>query len=86
MDGFYHVELGQPGIFGRLLGRKPKENAIREISNLLAERPSRDLSAADIENILLSLIQFGGHLPKGGYDGQNGITQSGETRAATVHG
>ena len=34
----------------------------------------------------LSLIRSGGHLPKGGYDVQNGITQSGETRAATVHG
>jgi len=34
----------------------------------------------------MSLIRFGGHLPKGGYDVQNGITQRGETRAATVHG
>ena len=33
----------------------------------------------------VSLIRFGGHLPKGGYDVQNGITQSRETSATTVH-
>jgi len=34
----------------------------------------------------LSLIRFGGHFPKGGYDVQNGITQGRPATAATVHG
>ena len=33
----------------------------------------------------LSLIRFGGHLPRGGYDGQNGIKQGGTTGTTTVH-
>jgi hypothetical protein len=32
----------------------------------------------------VGLIRFGGHLPKGGYDVQNGIKQSRTTRATTV--
>jgi hypothetical protein len=42
-------------------------------------------SAAQVVIIGLSLIQFGGHLPKGGYDGQNGIKQDGAAGAAAVH-
>jgi hypothetical protein len=34
----------------------------------------------------LGLIRFGGRVPKGGYDVQNGIKQSRKTRAPTVHG
>jgi len=52
MDGFDRVDLQQSGIVGRLFGRKPKENALGEIQNLLASRAVRDLSAADVENIL----------------------------------
>ena len=33
----------------------------------------------------VSLIRFGGHLPRGGYDGQNGIKQGGTTGTTTVH-
>jgi hypothetical protein len=33
----------------------------------------------------VSLIRFGGHFPKGGYDVQNGIKQDGQTCTATVH-
>ncbi len=33
----------------------------------------------------VSLIRFRGHNPKGGYDVQKGITQSGTTRVTTVH-
>ena len=33
----------------------------------------------------LSLIRFGGHRPRGGYDGQNGIKQGGTTGTTTVH-
>ena len=32
----------------------------------------------------LGLIRFGGHLPRGGYDGQNGIKQGGTTGTTTV--
>ena len=32
------------------------------------------------------LIRFRGHLPKGGYDGQNGIKQARTTGTTTVHG
>ena len=32
----------------------------------------------------MRLIRFGGHLPKGGYDGQNGITQWKPARPASV--
>jgi hypothetical protein len=32
----------------------------------------------------VSLIRFRGHLPKGGYDGQNGIKESQQTRATTI--
>jgi envelope transporter Tic110 len=52
MDGFSHVDLESPGFVGRLFGRKPKENALREIQNLLADRAVKDLAAADVENIL----------------------------------
>ena len=31
------------------------------------------------------LTRFGGHLPKGGYDVQNGIKQHGKTRATKIH-
>ena len=34
----------------------------------------------------MGLIRFGGHLPKGGYDVQNGIKQSRTAGAAPVHG
>ena len=32
----------------------------------------------------LGLIRFGGHVPKGGYDVQNGINEGRETGATTV--
>jgi hypothetical protein len=32
----------------------------------------------------LALIRFGGHLPKGGYDVQNGITQGRTTGTTAV--
>jgi hypothetical protein len=32
----------------------------------------------------MSLIRFGGHLPKGGYDVQNGIKQGGTATAAAI--
>ena len=35
--------------------------------------------------IILGLIRFRGHFPKGGYDVQNGITQGGTASAAAVH-
>ena len=31
------------------------------------------------------MIRFGGHRPRGGYDGQNGIKQGGTTGTTTVH-
>src|SRR5258708_14394933 len=34
----------------------------------------------------MGLIRSRGHLPKGGYDGQNGIKQRRTTGATTVHG
>src|SRR2546425_7356463 len=52
MNGFDRVELKRPGFVARLLGRKPKENALSEIHNLLAQRPLVELTAADVENIL----------------------------------
>lgn len=33
----------------------------------------------------MSLIRFRGHLPEGGYDGQNGIRQVGATAPPAVH-
>src|SRR5437870_3549524 len=52
MDGFDRVDLQQPGLVGRMFGRQPKGNALREIQNLLADRSVHDLTAADVENIL----------------------------------
>jgi hypothetical protein len=34
----------------------------------------------------LALIRLRGHLPEGGYDGQNGIKEDWATRTATIHG
>ena len=42
---------------------------------------AQDLS---VQEASLSLIRFGGHLPRGGYDGQNGIKQGGTTGTTTV--
>src|SRR5262249_1382820 len=52
MDGFERVELEQAGLVGRLFGRKPKGNALREIQNVGGEGGVKDLTAADVENIL----------------------------------
>src|SRR5262245_49220380 len=52
MKGFEPVELKQAGLLSRLIGRKPKENAVREIHNLLAALPISELTAADIERVL----------------------------------
>src|SRR5438067_5144469 len=52
MNGFNVVPLQQAGLLGRMIGRKPKANAMRGIQNLLAERPLAELTAADVENIL----------------------------------
>jgi len=35
-----------------MFGRKPKENALREIQNLLTQKSFDDLTAADLENVL----------------------------------
>jgi hypothetical protein len=52
MNGFIAVPLKEPGLLRRILHRKPKENALREIQNLLAERSITDLTAADVETVL----------------------------------
>jgi len=39
-------------VLARLVGHRPKENAIREIHNLVAERPLESITAADVENLL----------------------------------
>lgn len=52
MDGFARVPLEQPGFVGRLLGRRPKQNALRAIHNSLADHAPRELTAADVENVL----------------------------------
>ncbi len=52
MNGFNSVPLEQPGFLRRVFGRKSKENALRDIQNLLAERSLEDLAAADVETIL----------------------------------
>ncbi|PYR61293.1 MAG: hypothetical protein DMF91_10145, partial [Acidobacteria bacterium] len=52
MNGFNSVTLQPPGLIRRLFGRKSKENALREIQNLLAERSLEGLAAADVETIL----------------------------------
>ena len=45
--------------------------------------PPKDLVDAIVD---MSLIRFRGHVPKGGYDVQNGIKEDRQTGAATVHG
>lgn len=50
----------------------------------LAERPAWLWSSAAVE-LEVSLIRFGGHLPRGGYDVQNGIRPNDTTRATRVH-
>jgi hypothetical protein len=52
MDGFTRVPLEEPGFVGRLLGHRPKQNALRAIHNLLADHAPRELAAADVENVL----------------------------------
>jgi hypothetical protein len=52
MDGFEPTDLEQAGLIGRLFGRKPKANALREIQNILAACSVHDLTAADVETIL----------------------------------
>ena len=54
MDGFDLVALERPGFLSRLFRRRPKENALREVQNLLAQRAVGELSAADVENVLSS--------------------------------
>src|SRR5687768_12050538 len=52
MNGFDRAELRKPGLLARLFGRKLKDNAIREIQNVLANRSLDSIAAADIEHIL----------------------------------
>ena len=52
MNGFETVELEQPSFLARLLGKKPKVNALRDIQNLLATRRLEDIAAADVEHVL----------------------------------
>jgi hypothetical protein len=52
MNGFSVVEPKRPGVLRRLVGSKLRENAFIEIQNLLATKPLKDLSAAEIVNIL----------------------------------
>ena len=52
MNGFDVVPLQETGLLGRMVGRRPKGNALLAIRNLLAERRLGDLTAADVENVL----------------------------------
>src|SRR5262245_31892401 len=52
MNAFTVTELRRPGLLSRLIGSQPRENAFVEIRNLLATKPSKELSAADVINIL----------------------------------
>jgi len=52
MNAFTVTELKRPGLLSRLVGSQPRENAFIEIRNLLATKPSKELSAADVINIL----------------------------------
>jgi len=52
MNGLQQVELKQPGIIARLLGRKNKQNALLEIQNLLATQPLHDVEPGMIDGIL----------------------------------
>lgn len=54
MNGLLPAELGRASLFQRLLRRKPKENAYREVSNLLANTPIKDLPVDSISSILAS--------------------------------
>ena len=46
----------------------------------------RSLDKSRLRSRIVSLIRFGGHFPKGGYDVQNGIKEDGTATAAAVHG
>lgn len=52
MGTFAVRELSKPGLLGRLLGRRPKENCFIEIENRCATTPLKDLTAADVEYLL----------------------------------
>src|SRR4051812_34628987 len=52
MNGFSVAEPKRPGLLGRLVNRKPRENAFIEIQNLLATKALKDLTAAPIITIL----------------------------------
>jgi hypothetical protein len=52
MPTFEKQALQKPGFFRRLLGIPLKENAFREINNLLAEKAVQDISAEEIQAIL----------------------------------
>ena len=82
MNGFDTVELNKPGLLGRLMGRKPKINAIREIQNILATRPLADVAAADVEHILSDYL-----LPRDdAHEGLKELYKSGvKARAQHLH-
>jgi len=43
--------LAQAGLLGRMFGRQPKADPLRESQNLLAERSVDDLIATDVKTI-----------------------------------
>lgn len=49
---FEKMQLTEPSLFGRLFGKQPKENAIIEINNLLAEKHLKDITVEDVLKIL----------------------------------
>ena len=51
MNGSDLVPLEQAGLLGRMFGRQPKADALRESQNLLAERSVDDLIATDVKTI-----------------------------------
>jgi hypothetical protein len=52
LNGIDEVPLREPGWIERLLGKKPRDNAFLEIRNLLARTPIRELSPAQVEQVL----------------------------------
>jgi hypothetical protein len=52
VNGFDTISLDEVGLVDRLLRRKPRGNALKEIHNLLATTALPDLTAADVENVL----------------------------------
>jgi hypothetical protein len=43
VNAFVPIALARPGVLGRLFGRTVKDNAYREIQNLLAATPAAEV-------------------------------------------